>query len=636
MRTGILIAIALPLLLASAPSATSSAPAAFPPPTTYQLPGGVVISSSPTLADLNGDGLPEVLVGTTTLNGTSFRYDRTPVLAVLDGSGSPVWSQRLESPINASPAVGDVDNDGLPELIVVSIGGSLEDPKHPGGVVAFDRFGNRLWHFYSQDFSPADGYPDGVFSTPAICDVDGDSDLEIAFGSWDQRIYLLDHAGTSLWNNVPAGVAGPGYFNADTIWSSPACADLNRDGQLEIIIGADITAGTLPDGTPTADGGFLYVLSANGQPLVRRYVPEAVYSSPAVGNLDGDSDLEVVVGTSDFWWKAHGKREQPYVYAFDTAQLFGGLSYADPNKLPNLPGWPQPTPFPGFSSPALADLNLDGDLEIVIGSGNHDRDDDAIAGTGAMHAWHHDGSAVAGWPVFPRNVSGEDAAIVSSPVVADVDADGGLEVLFAMIWDIQVYNADGSFQELLPTAWTVAASPAVADTDNDGRADVWIGTGNFHDRANGYLWRFESDTAGFQPGPWPMFHANPEHTGVHGRLVPIVGPNLDSISAVVEPGGETTVQLRLTNTSPVAADWAVKFEPQNVNATPDEGRIAPNETVPISVEISGRGLRPGIRNLGDLTIGIISVGGVEGADVAIPVTVVVGEIQRLHVPFIRR
>ena len=92
------------------------------------------------------------------------------------------------------------------------------------------------------------------------------------FGGWDRQIYLINHDGSPRWNNLnsyPNTPARPGYHNADTVWSTAACAELNNDGKNEIIIGADITGGgRLPDGTRTQNGGFLYVFDGNGNVLV--------------------------------------------------------------------------------------------------------------------------------------------------------------------------------------------------------------------------------------------------------------------------------------------------------------------------------------------------------------------------------
>jgi hypothetical protein len=638
MRKGIVVLLVFGLGMGVflVPHAARATPATFTP-VSYPLPGGIVDKSSPTLVDLDGDDRPEILVGTTGYNGASDAYDRPTYLVARHGDGSVWFEVSVGGPINSAPAVGDIDNDGDPE-IVVSVGGDVNDTDHHGGIVVFNRFGHREWFFSTYDFD-GNGYAEGVFSSPTLCDVDGDDDMEIAFGAWEQRIYLVDHLGNSLWNNIPEGYTGRGFLTGDSTWSTASCVDLNHDGYQEIVIGADITGGgVLPDGTPTEDGGYLYVMDKDGELLVRRFLPETVYAAPAVGDLDGDGDFEIVSGTSWYWWNAHGRTEQPYVYAFSTDHVFdSGMDYSDPAKLPHLPGWPRPTDYPGFSSPALADLDGDNDLEIVIGTSHPDLNNDDILGAGSVYAWHHTGQAVAGWPIHPRNAFGCDAPIFSSPTIADVDADGSLEVLFSMLWDVQIYNLNGSLQERLGTMWTVWGSPAVGDTDGDGRPEVWIGSSDYEDASRGYLWGWELNTVGEASVPWPMFHRNPQNTRRFTwppRLE--VAPTSLMVLHQEGSGSSTRIGLWLTNRGEGEIAWEVQDLPAGVTVSPTFGVLGwDRQRVEVTIDTSGYG--PGTYALGTLTIR----GTRDGQDVAdspaeIPLTLYVGDVHRTYLPVVCR
>lgn len=93
-----------------------------------------------------------------------------------------------------------------------------------------------------------DGYWDGIFSGAAVGDIDGDGDLEVVWEGEDRRIHAYHHNGT-----VVAG--WPFYrWNGDPLArggiSSPALGDIDSDGLLEIVVGGTSPRCTPLDGDP--------------------------------------------------------------------------------------------------------------------------------------------------------------------------------------------------------------------------------------------------------------------------------------------------------------------------------------------------------------------------------------------------
>ena len=74
-----------------------------------------------------------------------------------------------------------------------------------------DHRGNLQCQFFPGFFN-GDSFREGIFSTPALADLDRNDGgrLEIVFGGWDAYVTVLHDDCTTYWN----------YFTRDTIWSS--------------------------------------------------------------------------------------------------------------------------------------------------------------------------------------------------------------------------------------------------------------------------------------------------------------------------------------------------------------------------------------------------------------------------------
>ncbi len=502
------------------------------------------LGSSPNLVDLNADGTLEIVIAGRDRVGDS--PGNGGMVYVYRHNGTLLWEKHVRAPINSTPTTADLNGDAHPDVLVGM--GGFPEPSQPwhGGVIALNGLtGQELWTFDTQDwlYHAPDGWLDGVFSTPAVGDINNDGQLEIAFGAWDQCIYLLNRFGQPLWGNLPGLLPGQircgghGFYNEDTIWSSPALADVTGDGRLEIIIGADVSPGNVY-GDP--GGGYLYILDADGNTLAREWMDQVIFSSPAVADLDKDGRYEFVVGTGTYW-----SNTGYYVSAFDYDTV-----PSDPTQRLVLK-WRRTTSGRVFASPAVADLNRDGWPDVVTTSFVGENGSDGSE----VYAWRGSDGSLLFDPRRTCNFMGQSHGTASSPTVADTDGDGWPEILFSHAWEIAILNHDGTYYtdysnpqwpggpshpgciridqpttELSYYAeYSLYASPAIGDLDGNGDAEVVIGGHNPANPNQGMIFAWTGHHV--QPSPsWPTWRHDEYHTGniLSEVAPPAPPPHLDN------------------------------------------------------------------------------------------------------------
>ncbi len=611
----------------------------FTPGFPVHLAGASIYESSPTLVDLNGDGQLDIVVGGVGQNACRGR------LYAVSGSGQVLWDIQTRAPINSTPAVDDIDLDGVLEVVVGMGTNSSKNCAH-GGVLAVDGLsGTKEWAFDTQDWlnHTQNGYLDPVFSSPTIADFDNDGDKEITFGSWDQCVYLIDHNGMPLWPDL-TGIEGQrhcgghGFYNEDTIWSSPAVGDLNGDGVLEIIIGADISTGNRNGDPP---GGYLYVLDIEGNVLAREWFNQTIYSSPAVGDLDDDGVLEIVVGTGG-WLEGAGY----YV----TAWNFVGCN--DPRSaLVEKYHWS--TNGRAFGSPALADLNGNGGLDVIT---------IANVGDGPWTGGCDNGSQVWAWDgktgenlfkTMACDTFGNAFNVHASPSVADIDGDGFLEILYSHAWEVSILNHDGTYytdysshsvnnyacaQTTPPTTnltfwanWNVFGTPAVGDLNGDGNLDVVIGGGKDKDNDVATLYAWSPGDTGVA-APWPMFRKDAKHTG-YSELSPRLVVMPDSITLyhdIDSSESRLNVDFQIVNAGDGGFSCTVGV-PDQVSLMQQMDLIEPNTVVSLSVFVDG--YSEGMHDLGDIRVTCSNENGeVKDSPKSIPLRLYYGKVGRVYLP----
>jgi FG-GAP-like repeat/FG-GAP repeat len=463
----VLVAVRLP----------AQTPAPLKPGFPVTLTGsGPVTFSKPAVADLDQNGVKEIIVGTS--GGR---------LYVINNNGAirAGWPQTLPCEIDSSPAAGVLANDGGLDIVVGC--GTAANTSVSGGVYAFRRDGTFLWQVVTQPY-PSTNVAAAVFSTPAIGDLNGDGINDVVFGAFDMNVYAV--RGTD-------GTALPGWpiFVRDSVWTSPAIADLNGDGRKEVVIGADCHLEGPPYDTP--DGGALWVFRADGSefPGFPQFIASGqpivgITSSPAVGDIDGDGCPEIVVGTGG------------------SSSSASRLLMAWHRDGSPVAGWPVALLGHAANSPILVDLNGDGVLDVV------DADDTAtvygIAGWGA-----------ALFQIHPKTSTGASAVVVNEASAAQVGANNpviletgvGFEVTLISKTGVQLSD-DGTHGAGMLTYGTghPVIGAVAADLDGTATLDIIAASGpSAVNTTDGAVYAWTAGAMGAMP--WPMFHHDAARNG---------------------------------------------------------------------------------------------------------------------------
>jgi len=308
----------------------------------------------------------------------------------------PVNNPVLTSGYNA-PTFGDVDNDGDLDLLMGVIGGAFVPARTAAeNLYLLEQVGPGEFQVTDRQFlSMVDV---GSESAPALLDLDGDGDLDLLLANKidpqaleTSRIYRLENIGTTtrpaFQMRGPLDITGDFHMN-------PAAGDMDGDGDLDLLVGnwKDRILFYRNEGSRTTPR---YALADSA--LVR--LTRGSNTLPTLGDLDGDGDLDLVVGEGSGtlnYYRNTGSRTAP---AFElVSDEWSGI---DPGRR---------------SAPHLVDLDQDGDLDLLVGSEGAGLTLYRNTGTKTEPTFILD-------TAFALPVQG-----YATPAAADVDGDGDIDL----------------------------------------------------------------------------------------------------------------------------------------------------------------------------------------------------------------
>ncbi len=422
----------------------------------------------PALADIDCDGRLDMLVGR--VEGVVDRYEATAPgaaqfaliaeryegIEIIGGIGMPTARHGANA-----IASHDFDNDGDQDLfwgdffepailLIENVGSTCSNPSFQSPPVTLPF---------------ADGSRTSGYNAPAPVDIDHDGDLDFLIGviggafnpirTGEDNFFFWERTAADAFTLRTKRFLDGIDHGSD---AAPAFADIDADGDLDLLVGSKIDAqtGSYPslqvyrnDGTRTA-------------PRFRAMEPvrliDAYNLTPAPGDLDSDGDIDVIVGT----WN------QDLVFVRNEG------SPQAPKWVPDPSGAIKP-PRASHLAPALGDVDNDGDLDLIAGQAN-----------GMLLFYRNAGTRrVPKFTLVSDSLDGIKVGRRSTPTLVDVDGDGLLDLVIGHEdrGPLMVARNAGTrtspkfvMTEPLPMPLPPISAPAFADVDGDGIPDLLVGT----------------------------------------------------------------------------------------------------------------------------------------------------------------
>jgi hypothetical protein len=425
----------------------------------------------PLIGDVDGGNDTEVIIQTRDV-ATSFEGD----IVILEGNSGTEKARTGDDPANnqfraymrATPALGDVDGNGLADIIYAGLPSGNASVFNRSLLHAIDGQANHIWT--SRNTSGMDHYVYVRNASVLAANMDDDPETEFAVG-----IALYDHDGlvvSDAFNNELN--LGSGVFGGQNsyVGSMGTAADLDGDGDYEIVTGReafDVSWTNPAIGNPDVDVTQLWTAGGvDGYPAIADLdangTPEVILVGAACSSCDGTLRI-LDSATGELWCGRDptgaacagndAARTPEITLAADG--LGGAVGRGGPPTVADFDGDGRPeVGVAGATAYAVYDFNREGE-DVVQPQG------DLPPGPG---------DAYVRWFAITQDLSSN----VTGSSVFDFQGDGVAEVLYqdecyAWIYDGATGTVVAQVENSSPT---IHEYPVVADVDDDGNSEFVV------------------------------------------------------------------------------------------------------------------------------------------------------------------
>jgi hypothetical protein len=348
MQKGSLAAGVVAGAITISPNNSNAQNFAAPVTNPFSLSNGFGGLGSPTFYDLDNDGDLDMLAEDGSSGNLYFENTGTNI--------APDYAAAQLNPFGIDATLGswrdvkfvDLDNDGDADLIMGS-NGDWEYQENTGTSSApvFAAVSTNPFNLtYSYDYSVCD-----------FQDLDNDGDIDMMAGNYYGQFYYYENTGSTGSPNFESPVINP--FGLATLslldddYNAPALADLDNDGDFDILAGDKNGNFYYFENTGTASAPAFAAQVLNPFNLVNVGGPNGYYATPTFVDLDDDGDMDIMT-------KSFDTADGDFIY-FENTSINAGIS--ETSNFANLKMYPNPSN--GLVNFDFSDLNEDLQINIL-------------------------------------------------------------------------------------------------------------------------------------------------------------------------------------------------------------------------------------------------------------------------------